>query len=234
MTDKEMFLSMSTVEVGSYEHPSVGDRARAEMLPQGTPGLRPEESHLPYRFDPIDAPPAFSPIGGPNITRFTGSSHDEHGMLTKDSAKIGRLNEHLHRKIEDHTDEIVMVNTDLQEDSRTLLISYGITARAMREAANAARNAGQAVSTVTVQSLWPIPEDAITGALCGPSCQSTIERVLVAELNLGDFRREVERVIYRWAARTRRIAPEIIGINRVDGELITPGQFLEWITSNEE
>ncbi len=51
----------------------------------------------------------------------------------------------------------------------------------------------------------------------------TVERVVVAELNLGDFRREVERVIYRWAAETRRRPPEIVGINRVDGELITPG-----------
>ncbi len=229
MTDKEMFLSMSTVEVESYEHPAVGDRARAEALPYGTPGLRPEESSLPYRFDPIDAPPAFTPVGGPNITRFTGSSHDEHGMLTKDPAKVGRLNEHLWRKIEDHADEIVMTRSDLQEGARTLLISYGISARAMSEAANAARDAGRAVSTVIIQSLWPVPEDAITGALCGPSCQSTIERVVVAELNLGDYRREVERVIYRWAARARRVAPEIVGINRVDGELITPGQFLETI-----
>jgi len=227
MTDKEMFLSMSTVEVGSYEHPPVRARVQAETLPQDTPGLRAEESYLPYRFDPIDAPPAFSPVGGPHITRFTGSSHDEHGMLTKDPAKVGRLNEHLWRKIEDHKDEIAMVNADLQEGSRTLLISYGITARAMSEAANATRKAGQAISTLIIQSLWPVPEDVIMGALCGPSCHSTIERVIVGELNLGDFRLEVERVIYRWAARTRRIAPEIVGINRVDGELITPGQFLE-------
>jgi 2-oxoglutarate ferredoxin oxidoreductase subunit alpha len=229
MTDKEMFLSMSTVGIDDYEHPPVGDRARAEALPSGTLGLRPEESSLPYCFDPIDASPAFSPVGGPHIMRFTGSSHDEHGMLTKDPAKVGRLNEHLRRKIEDHTDEIVMVDADLQEDARTLLISYGITARAMSEAANTARDGGQAVSTLTIQSLWPVPEDALTGALCGPSCQGTIERVIVAELNLGDFRREVERVIYRWAAHSRRIAPEIVGINRVDGELITPGQFLQTI-----
>jgi 2-oxoglutarate/2-oxoacid ferredoxin oxidoreductase subunit alpha len=229
MTDKEMFLSMSTVEVISYEHPSVGSRVLAEALPYGTPGLRPEESTFPYRFDPIDATPAFNPVGGPHITRFTGSSHDEHGMLTKDPAKVGRLNEHLRRKIEDHVDKIVMARADLQEGASTLLIAYGITARAMIEATNAARAAGRSVSNVIVQSLWPVPEDVITGALCDASCQSTIERVVVAELNLGDFRREVEHVIYHWAAHARRVAPEIVGINRVDGELITPGQFLETI-----
>jgi hypothetical protein len=54
----------------------------------------------------------------------------------------------------------------------------------------------------------------------------------VAELNLGDFRREVERVIYRWAAETHRRPPQIVGINRVDGELITPGQILQSVTSD--
>jgi hypothetical protein len=53
-----------------------------------------------------------------------------------------------------------------------------------------------------------------------------VRRVVVAELNNGDFRREVERVVYRWAALHREVPPEIVGLNRVDGELITPAQFL--------
>ena len=51
----------------------------------------------------------------------------------------------------------------------------------------------------------------------------------MAELNNGDFRREVERIVYRWAAVNRMIPPEIVGINRVDGELITPAQFLSLV-----
>ena len=111
----------------------------AAALPAGTPGLRPEETFLPWRFEPLDRPPAYSPYGGEHIVRFTGSSHDEHGMLTKDPAKVGRLNEHLWRKIEDHHDEIELVSADLQPGARTLLIAYGITARAMTEAVNAYR-----------------------------------------------------------------------------------------------
>lgn len=229
LTDKEMFLSMSTVAVESYEQPPVTARRAAGALPRGTPGLRVEESFFPYRFDPLDAPPPFSPVGGPAITRFTGSSHDEHGFLTKDPTKVGRLNEHLWRKIEDHRAELELAQADLDTEGRTLFIAYGITARAMAEAVKTARLTGQAVSALAIQSLWPVPENAILDALCGPSCQTTIERVVVAELNLGDFRREVEHVIYRWAAHARRLAPEIIGINRVDGELITPGQFLSQV-----
>jgi len=225
LTDKEMFLSMSTVDVTAYESPPVRARAAAAKAPA--------EAFIPYAFDPVDAPPPFAPIGGPHIVRFTSSSHDERGFLTKDPAAIGRLNEHLRRKIEDHVDEIELTRPDLQEDARTLFISYGITARAMAEAVLQARTAGRAVSALTVQSLWPVPEASLIGALCGPTCAEQVERVVVAELNLGDFRREVERVIYRWAAETHRRPPQIVGINRVDGELITPGQFLQSVTSDE-
>ena len=227
LTDKEMFASMTTVGLEAYEYPPVRERARAEALPLDTPGLRPEETFLPWRADPIDQPPPFSPYGGPHTVRFTGSSHDEHGMLTKDPVEVGRLNEHLWRKIEDHAAEIELARPDLQPGASTLWIAYGITARAMAEAVGIARADGRSVSALAVQTLWPVPEGAILGALCDPGCGTAIERVVVAELNLGDFRREVERVIYRWAAANRRVAPEVTGINRVDGELITPGQFLE-------
>ncbi len=158
--------------------------------------------------------------------RFTGSSHDEQGFLTKDPEAVGRLNEHLWRKIEDHRSEIELARADLEDGAQTLLIAYGVTARAMAEAVRRSRATGRPVSALTVQSLWPVPEQTILRSLVGPAGNRTAERVVVAELNLGDFRREVERVIYRWAAQTRQPAPEIVGIHRVDGELITPEQFL--------
>ena len=235
MTDKEMFLSMSTVDVDEYAYPPVRARALAAPLPLGTPGLRPEETFLPWRCEPLDQPPAYSPYGGEHIVRFTGSSHDEHGLLTKDPAIVGRLNEHLWRKIEDHHDEIELVSADLQSGARTLLIAYGITARAMTEAVNAYRQDsadradGCAVSALTIQSLWPVPEQAILAALDGVDGQCTVERVVVAELNHGQYRQEIEHVIYARAACACRVPPEVMGVTRVDGDLITPGQFAECI-----
>jgi len=69
---------------------------------------------------------------------------------------------------------------------------------------------------LAIQSLWPVPEQAIQAALDG------VERVIVAELNLGDYRREIERI-----AGGRRV----VGLNRVDGELISPEQIVS-IVSN--
>jgi 2-oxoglutarate ferredoxin oxidoreductase subunit alpha len=56
-----------------------------------------------------------------------------------------------------------------------------------------------------------VPEQAIQAALGG------VERVIVVELNLGDYRREIERI-----AGGRRV----VGLNRVDGELISPEQIV--------
>jgi len=222
LTDKEIFLSMSTVALDSYEYPPVRPRALAPA--------QMDEPYAPYRPGPDHTAPLFSPIGGPHIVRFTGSSHDARGFLTKDPATVGRLNEHLWRKIEDHVAEIELAQADLQADACTLFIAYGITARAMAEAVRQVRASGRAVSALNVQTLWPIPERTLLQALAasadGPRA---VTRIVVAELNLGDLRREVERVIYRWAATTGRRAPEIIGLNRLDGEMITPEQFMVFV-----
>jgi 2-oxoglutarate ferredoxin oxidoreductase subunit alpha len=105
-----------------------------------------------------------------------------------------------------------MVTADLQPGASTLLVSYGITAGAMRLAARHLRSEGRAVSALTVHSLWPVPEAALGAALEG------IEQVVVAELNLGLYRREVERL-----AGGRRV----VGVHRMDGELITPAEIIE-------
>jgi 2-oxoglutarate ferredoxin oxidoreductase subunit alpha len=84
----------------------------------------------------------------------------------------------------------------------------------MREAVANVRAAGRKVSALAVQSLWPVPERAIGEALQG------IQRVVVAELNHGQYRREIERIAK---------GAEVVGLHRVDGELITPEQFAELI-----
>jgi 2-oxoglutarate ferredoxin oxidoreductase subunit alpha len=228
MVDKELVMSMGTVAVRSCEHLVVRPRPLARPVADGATDLRAEETFLPWRADPIDQPPPFSPFGGPHILRFTGSSHDEHGMLTKDPSTVGRLNEHLWRKIEDHRGEIERVTSDIQPGARTLLISYGTTARAMQEAVAQLRTRCQAVSALTVHSLWPAPERSLLAPL--EEAEATghpVERVVVAELNLGQYRLEVERLVFGWAARRRCLAPEVVGLHRVDGELITPQQFVE-------
>jgi 2-oxoglutarate ferredoxin oxidoreductase subunit alpha len=46
-----------------------------------------------------------------------------------------------------------------------------------------------------------------------------MKRIIIAELNLGQYRREIERLA--------QANQEVVGIHRVDGELITPAEILE-------
>ncbi len=239
LVDKELNNSMATVDIDEYEdipvrtrplvpqqrpQPEMVDGVRVNAVSgQPDPRLRPEETYLPYDFDPIDQPPPASPYGGPHITRFTTSSHDEHGFLTKDPVKVKRLNDHLRRKILDHRHEIEFGVCDVQEEAETLFISYGAAARAMREAVDRSRAGGQAVSALTLHTLWPTPEKLILDAVAGHN------RIVVAELNHGQYLREIERLIYKNSAQNQVLPPEIIGLNRADGLLITPEQFIEMI-----
>lgn len=229
LTDKELFQALTTADIDRFEKPRVRERTAAEAVPAGTPGLRAEETYIPYRAASPDAAPAYAPIGGPHIVRFTGSTHDEHGFLTKDPVKVGKLNDHLRRKIEDHADELDMAFATYTVGATTGFISYGVTTAAMEEAFQMAYANGQLVSTLAAQSLWPVPEKSILQLLQPTPSEPLLRRIVVAELNNGDFRREVERVVYRWCAQNRVIPPEIVGINRVDGELIIPAQFLAQI-----
>jgi 2-oxoglutarate/2-oxoacid ferredoxin oxidoreductase subunit alpha len=206
LADKEVCTTLATVELSV--------KLKSGDAPLETRRLAEAGPYTPYRFAPSAAIPDFAPIGGPQITRITGSSHDERGHLTKNAATVGRLNQHLRAKIESRRDELALVAADVQAGAHTLLISYGVTAGAMLEAADQARSRGVPLSTLTVQSLWPVPEREILSALHG------VRRVVVAELNLGQYRREIERLVP---------GCEVVGVNRVDGELITPEEILEVI-----
>jgi 2-oxoglutarate/2-oxoacid ferredoxin oxidoreductase subunit alpha len=226
LTDKELFQALTTADMDLFTAPSVRQRTVAVGLAPGTPGLRNEETHIPYRIAAPDDIPEYAAIGGPHIVRFTGSTHDEHGFLTKDPARVGRLNEHLRRKIDDHADELEMARATIAPSASTGFIAYGITAAAMEEALQLASSQGRPASALAVQTLWPVPEKSILNVVQPDPSRPPLRRIVVGEMNNGDFRREVERVVYRWAAANRQIPPDIVGINRVDGELITPAQFL--------
>jgi 2-oxoglutarate ferredoxin oxidoreductase subunit alpha len=201
LTDKELAMSLATVDSDALTMGPIRERAVAI-------------GGDPYHFQPLDAVFPLHEYGSGEPVRFTGSTHDEHALITKDRETIDALNHHLIAKIEEHRDEIEMADLDLMPGAGTLLLGYGITAGPIRDAAARARQAGSAVSTMIIQSLWPVPETLLAAALDG------VERVVVPELNPGLYRREIER-----------LAPdcEVIGIERIDGDLIGVGEIVEVI-----
>jgi len=199
LTDKEIAMTLSAVDVDEY--PKVGVVERVE-----------KNTGLPYAWEPSDAVEPMRRYGDGDPLRLTGSTHDEGAYITKNPGKVGALNRHLINKIEEHRDEIEMVDADPDPGADTLVISYGVTAGAARAAIARLRSEGIATSGLVVQSVWPIPETALAVALNG------IDRVVVPELNMGLYRREIDRL-----AGDR----QVLGVNRVDGTLITVEEIVE-------
>jgi 2-oxoglutarate ferredoxin oxidoreductase subunit alpha len=227
LADKEVAMTMDTVEVsadGMVPYPTWTHGERNEV-----PGAlsarernmaRAECTFAPCDYPSLDENAPMSPFGGPRLVRFTTSTHDEHGYLTRDPAKVDRLNTHLVAKIEQHREEIALARLDASDaEARVLLVSYGISARAVEEAVRQAHTHGHPVRALTLLSLWPLPEAALFEALQRVENGPGIERIVVAELNDGQIRREIERLVCG--------RQEVVGVHRLDGELITPQQILE-------
>jgi 2-oxoglutarate ferredoxin oxidoreductase subunit alpha len=205
LADKEVASTMDTVDLGDFVSHPVRERDTALA----------DRPFIPYAYPALDQNAPMSPFGGPHPLRFTTSTHDERGYLSKDPARVKRLNRHLIAKIEQHRKEIEMVRSDRDTGAEVLTISYGISARTMDEAVRQAREQGFLVSSLTLLSLWPLPEAALRQATEG------IRRIVVVELNDGQVRREIERLCCDHA--------QVIGVHRLDGELIAPQQILEEI-----
>jgi 2-oxoglutarate ferredoxin oxidoreductase subunit alpha len=199
LTDKEIAMTLSAIDVDEYPEVSLVERVE-------------KASGLPYAWEPSGAVEPMRRYGDGDPFRLTGSTHDEGAYITKNAEKVGALNQHLIDKIEQHRDEIELVDADPDTGADTLIVSYGVTAGAARAAINELRSDGVPTSGLVVQSLWPIPETALAAALDG------INRIIVPELNMGLYRREIDRF-----AGDR----EVLGVNRVDGTLITVEEIVE-------
>jgi 2-oxoglutarate ferredoxin oxidoreductase subunit alpha len=85
----------------------------------------------------------------------------------------------------------------------------------MQEAVMHARGRGEHVSQLVVHSLFPVPQNAFRRAFANHS------RIIVPELNHGQYVLEIERIAYALDPR-----PRVVSLPRVDGEMITPQQIL--------
>ncbi len=91
------------------------------------------------------------------------------------------------------------------------MVSYGVTSRAANVAVRRAREKGHRISALVLQTLYPVPERVLRTAMKG------MRRVVVPEMNLGQYRYEIER-----------LAPAgvtVVGVNRMDTTLIAPAEI---------
>ena len=203
LTNKEVCVTRESVDLEQVELPQLVDRT---LVATGRPCL-------PYRFKDLQEAPEFADIGGDQITRFTTSSHDEAGYLTSSPVVIQRMIDHYAAKIESAEEDIALVKRNIEADAETLIISYGITSRSVAVAVKKMREQRYKVSSLTVQSLYPVPRAILSKALVG------IKRVIVPEMNMGQYIQEIQRLI--------PAEVKVVGVNKMDTTLISPDEIIE-------
>jgi 2-oxoglutarate ferredoxin oxidoreductase subunit alpha len=176
----------------------------------------PPEWYEPFGNPPSDVPP-LAPFGEGYRYHVTGLLHDPRGFPTERLDEIQPWLDRVFRKIDRNLDEIAMWEADGIEDARAVVVTYGATARSARQAIKMARaRYGRKVGLLRLKTLWPFPEAAVEWAA------DQVQRVIVAEMNLGQIALEVERVVGR---------RKVLRVSRADGQMVTPQQILDAMRS---
>lgn len=201
-SNKEIGLTRESLDFEALDQPELVERAAP---PRG-------RDFLPFEPDPATRVPYFLPIGGPTPVRQTSSTHGKDGYITTDPDLIGANINRLKVKIEAEADRLCLFESDLDSEAETMILTYGVTARAARAAVRELRAEGRPVSLLVLKTLWPISEKVIREKT------GDVSRVLMVEMNQGQYVREVSRILP---------GKQVDLLGRMDGRLITPGFIKE-------
>ncbi|MCK6503124.1 pyruvate flavodoxin/ferredoxin oxidoreductase [Myxococcota bacterium] len=175
-------LRTPVVLLADKEVASTTEVVEPDRLPAPPALLRPTFSgpgtYRPYAFGAPGEVPAFAPAGGPHKVTVTGSAHDFDGHLRKDDPEVLAVLRHLEQKIAGAEASLGRLDLD-GAGADTLVLSFGVSSRASREAVAQARAEGRAVAMGNLRTLFPVPRTALVAALDG------VRRVVVVEENMG-------------------------------------------------
>ncbi|HDK45428.1 MAG TPA: 2-oxoacid:acceptor oxidoreductase subunit alpha, partial [Actinobacteria bacterium] len=169
------------------------------------------------RATPVDGVPPLPAFGDGYRFHVTGLTHDERGFPTTNAKLAEAFITRIHAKVEAHAEDIIQVERYLLDDADIAIFAYGIVGRSAREAVDRARAAGVKAGLIRPLTLWPFPHAQVIEAA------KQVDRLIVAEMNLGQLIGEVER--------SAAGQVEIVGHLRADGEPITPTDLFDVLTS---
>lgn len=167
--------------------------------------------YQPYAAGP-DLVPQFLPVGSEsNQVRLTASTHDQNGILQKASPEAMTNTSRLNDKIEKRVEEYLHYELDEEEGADSLIVTYGITSYAAREALKQLRFRGEKVSLLIVKTLLPVAPELT-------EIVKEYDQIVLAEENLmGQFR----KILFgEWQCT------ELTGVNTI-GHMITPEEIVK-------
>jgi 2-oxoglutarate ferredoxin oxidoreductase subunit alpha len=177
------------------------------------PNVKPGETFLPFHVEDPDLVPPIAHAGEGYKIHYTGLTHDDQGYPAMTAEAHQSLVTRLVEKISRNSKHLIRTEEAFLDDARILVISFGSTARSARRAVRDARKKGIPVGFLRLISIWPFPEDLIR------SLAKDMDAFIVAEMNLGQIIREVERLVKQ----------PVFGAHHAGGEMMSPELILNTI-----
>jgi 2-oxoglutarate ferredoxin oxidoreductase subunit alpha len=171
----------------------------------------PPQWYKPYEIT-TDFISPMAPFGTGYRYNITGLTHDEMGFPTNKESEIYNAMNKLRDKIMRATSEIIDYETQFVEDANTLVIAFGSASRSAKEAVKYLRSHRRKVGFFRPITIWPFPEKELARII------RKVDNVFVVEMNQGQLIDEIKKV--------ECYHKKIYGINRYDGEMITPNQII--------
>lgn len=165
-----------------------------------------------YRVDEGDIVPKMAPFGAGYRYHVTGLFHDETGFPSNSSENAKFMLDRMMAKIEDNREDIVLYDEFMLDDAEFIIISYGSSARTCKASVKKLRSKGIKAGLFRPITIWPSAEAQI--AELGKKAKN----ILVAEMNLGQYCLEVQRIVKSDA--------EVHHIGRANGDVLTPDEIV--------
>jgi len=201
LTSKEMVTTRTSYDWS--ELPEIEPFARE--LYEGTAPYKPYAPREDLVSD-------FLPVGqNKHQVRLTASTHDQSGIIQNVLPEAIENTKRLQAKLDIHLHEYTHFELDEQDGASALVVSFGITAQASREAVRLLRAKGKEVSLLVAKTLLPVPSEYV--ATC-----DEYQRVVVAEENLDG---RLRHLLYGARGRTG-----MTGVNGI-AKMITPLEIVE-------
>ncbi|MBN1259766.1 MAG: 2-oxoacid:acceptor oxidoreductase subunit alpha [Anaerolineae bacterium] len=170
-----------------------------------------QEGFKAFEPDASDLVPPIAHAGDGYRVHFTGLTHDPRGYPDMSAETHHELVTRLMEKIRRNAEDLILLETEYLDDADVVVISFGCTARSARRAVRDARAEGIRAGLLRLISIWPFPEQRIR------DLAHEVKTFVVAEMNLGQIRLEVERCV----------GHPVRGVHHAGGAMIHPEPILE-------
>ncbi|NLV88592.1 MAG: 2-oxoacid:acceptor oxidoreductase subunit alpha [Tissierellia bacterium] len=173
------------------------------------------EEYKPYKVKEGDIVPEMAGFGEGYRFHVTGLVHGETGFPTNNGKIAEELIRRLIGKIEDNKDDIVETDEYLLDDADIAIVAFGSTARAAKSAVDTLREEGIKAGLFRPITIWPLADKPLV------ELAKKVSRIVVVEMNLGQYYLEVDRVAGKYTKVDR--------FGRVNGDLITPQEIVDFV-----